>query len=271
MVVLTLPDDQNPTGARGVAFALNKRLVDTCNVTRFNLLPGRALAIQLNWTNGKQLTLLNVYAPNHMPENAVFWPAVRESLTRRRAPKVDIMLGDLNMVDCALDRLPPRKDPEDAATALGSLVTGLSLIDGWRRTHPGKRSFTYLQTSTGSQSRIDRIYVHRDLFEHAGDWDIAGAGIQTDHRMPTVAVANYNEPYIGKGRWALPHALLNDAIFLGLLRDEGMLLQTRMENRPARIWLAFKQKLRDIARKRAKERIPKLDRRIRGLRPHRDT
>ncbi len=98
MAVIALPDDQNPTGARGVAFTLNKRLVDTGTVTRFNLLPGRALAIQLNWTNGRRLTLLNVYAHNHMPDNAAFWLAMHELLTRQRAPKIDIMMGDLNML-----------------------------------------------------------------------------------------------------------------------------------------------------------------------------
>ncbi len=92
--------------------------------------------------------------------------------------------------------------------------------------------------------------------------------------MPTVDIANYNEPYIGKGRWALPHALLNDAVFLSFMHEEGMLLQAKMEAWPVRTdqdnpqvdWLAFKTKLRDVAPKRAKERIPKLDRRIQGLR-----
>ncbi|RDX56698.1 DNase I-like protein [Lentinus brumalis] len=273
MKVIAYADGDNPTGARGVAFALNKRLVNTEDVSVYKLLPGRALAIRLLWTGGRKLSILNIYAPNHMQESLAFWDSVSDELTTRRVPSPDVMLGDMNVVEHALDRLPVRRDPDDTTAALTRLLTRLQLIDGWRMENQGRRGFTYLQASTGSQSRLDRIYLKQELLNYTSDWKIEGAGIPTDHRMPMVAIANYNEPHVGKGRWALPAALLSDKLFLDLMKTEGLELQQRLldlkertvHENPQLIWSAFKEKLRDCARKRAKSRIPKLDRQIQCL------
>ena len=201
MKVVASADEVNASGARGVAFALNKRLVNTDDLTTYPICPGRALGIRLPWTGGRKLTILNVYAPNDMRESTAFWEAIPSTRTEARMPEPDIVLGDFNIVEHALDRLPQRRDNEAATLALENLVLGLNLVDGWRGDNIGKRGFTYLQTSTGSQSRIDRIYVGRQLLEHAYDWNITGAGICTDHQMPSVTLTNYNEPFVGKGRW----------------------------------------------------------------------
>ena len=267
-------DEANASGARGVAFVLNRRLVNTEELSTYQLVPGRALGIRMPWTGGRKLTILNIYAPNDMRESAAFWEVIPHERTEVRMPKPDILLGDFNIVEQALDRLPQRSDNEAATAALGDLILDFNLTDGWREANIGKRGFTYLQASTGSQSRIDRIYVDRPLLEHAYDWNIIGAGINTDHQMPIVTLTNYNEPFVGRGRWALPAALLNDKEFLTTMKNEGMSLQTKMEalgprtdtNNPQILWEHFKTTLRTAARARAKVRIPKLDRQIKALR-----
>ena len=274
MKVIASADDVNATGARGVAFAINRRLVNADDLTVYNLIPGRAQGIRLPWTGRRKITILNIYAPNDMRENAAFWQTITRRHTEVRMAKPDAMLGDFNMVEHTLDRMPRRSDPEMATAALEHLTLDFNIVDGWRNTNVGKCAFTFLQGSTGSQSRIDRIYLERSLLEHAYDWDIRGAGINTDHRMPTVTLTNYNEPFVGKGRWALPISLLNDKTFLATMKEEGIRLQVKLEtmttrdesNNPQHLWCNFKTTLRAAARARAKVRMPKLDRLIAALR-----
>jgi hypothetical protein len=74
------------------------------------------------------------------------------------------------------------------------------MVDGWRETYPTSIAYIFLQTHTGSQSRIDRIMIRRDLFEHTYEWDIKFVGIRTDHRMVAVKLSTENAPTLGHGR-----------------------------------------------------------------------
>lgn len=69
------------------------------------------------------------------------------------------MAGDFNMVENSQDRSPAREDPIEAMEALDSLKQTLYLKDAWREAFPTRRSFTYIQDSTTSMSRINRIYM----------------------------------------------------------------------------------------------------------------
>ena len=272
MHVVATPDPENPTAARGVAVALNKRLIQTDSIEAREIVPGRALEVRLQWTREKKLTLLAVYAPNDMAENAQFW----EDLTRARdtgqmhAP--DIMLGDMNVVRTPLDRLPPRPDSATAVESLMQLERQLHLVDGWRSDNPNRRDYTYLQASTGSQSRIDRILIKQSLLPQTGNWEIGGSGIATDHRMPTVSLANHQAPHLGHGRWALPTSLLTDTKYLHTMKDMGMELSKKLEQttrseteNPQMAFATFKENLLKAARLHAKEKMPKLDKRIAAL------
>ncbi|KIY53830.1 hypothetical protein FISHEDRAFT_54914 [Fistulina hepatica ATCC 64428] len=77
------------------------------------------------------------------------------------------MLGDMNVVEDSLDRLPERRDNKEVVNALNELKRHFHLKDGWRSANPNERGYTYLQTAMGSQSRIDRIYV-----TNTGRWTI---------------------------------------------------------------------------------------------------
>ncbi len=273
MRVLACLDCENQTGARGVAFAVNKRLVDAESAKLKEVKPGRVALLTVPWTRGKTLRVMNVYAPNEMKENAALWRDLSNSPVCRGSGKPNVMLGDLNMVEDAMDRLPPRRDPSEAATALQQLRVKLDMVDGWRERNPTERAFTYMQVATGSQSRIDRIYLSRELMQQANDWNITGAGIRTDHRLTSVGLANNDAPYMGKGRWAVPQALLSDTPFLRMLQDRGLQLQSELDTQSERTALmnpqiamaSFKADVRDMAKKRAKQAIPKLIKRIEGL------
>ena len=271
MHILGSLDSDNPTGARGVAFALNKRLLSTDNATLKEIIPGRAATLAIEWAGDRHIRILNIYAPNRLDESELFWNAVGEKLSA--APRPDIMMGDFNLVEESLDRIPAHPDKSSVVERLQNLIVSLNMTDGWRANNPRTRAFTYLQTATGSQSRIDRIYVNSSARQYAEDWAIEGSGLATDHRMVSCTLANYRAPKRGKGRWALPLLLLRDDTFTKVMKDLILELQKelrqapeRSESRnPQRLYKAFKEKLRDAARQRAKTLIPKIDRKISAL------
>ena len=273
MKVIGSPDPENETGARGVAFAINKRIVMTDELSVTTIIPGRAICLNFKWTNDSAINIMNVYAPNNMTENEHFWREIEENVRERRTRRPDIVMGDFNVVEESMDRLPPRGDREGAVEALQRMVNDFGISDGWRRNNAREKAFTYMQTATGSQSRIDRIYATEDMIKCAEDWEITGPGIHTDHRLISVSLANYRKPGLGKGRWAFPNVLLNDGEFTKTMKELGRELQRNIEElrqrnqekNPQTIYLKFKADLKDAARKRAKALIPKLDRKIEAM------
>ncbi|KAI0693953.1 Endonuclease/exonuclease/phosphatase [Cerioporus squamosus] len=275
MWVTASPDPINGTGARGVAIAFNKRMVNTDAIKQWELIEGRAMMVEINWTKNEKLRVLNVYAPNESVENAVFWKTVQGKLGCNGVPRPMIVLGDFNVVTDPRDRYPPRQDPREPVEALVSMMTSGGLVDGLRQDEPERRCFSYLQSTTGSQSRLDRIYVKRSLAECADEWVIEAPGIPTDHSLVSVSVANYDVPYLGKGRWSIPHALLSDPAFEKTMTELGVEAWREMrrleeQNRTGRlnpqlVHQRFKAKLVGAARERAKVKIPKIRKQIEAM------
>ncbi|KAI0355140.1 DNase I-like protein, partial [Trametes cingulata] len=263
-------DPSNATGARGVAFVLNRRVLDPKDCKTEELVPGRAMLLSFRWKSDKVFRALNVYGPNDRTDSATFW----DSLMRANLGRLDVMLGDLNVTEQPIDRLPARSDHDGAVAALSELLRAKALTDGWRNTYPNTRAFSYMQSSTGSQSRIDRIYVKRDTGWVYAGWELSEPGIPTDHKLALVSVANRNAPFTGKGRWTMPlHLLRDEAMKQEMLRaGEDLLrgiegLAGRSEDlNPQTVYESFKKRLIGAARSRAKIKIPKLERRIQRLR-----
>ncbi|KAK6974395.1 hypothetical protein R3P38DRAFT_3239460, partial [Favolaschia claudopus] len=81
--------------------------------------------------DGKILSILGVYAPNVSAENAEFWKKIQVYYETHNLPKPDLMGGDTNIVEDAIDRLPAHTDPDQAVEALDDLKSYLGLVDGW--------------------------------------------------------------------------------------------------------------------------------------------
>ncbi|KAJ4493135.1 hypothetical protein C8J55DRAFT_586310 [Lentinula edodes] len=62
-----------------------------------------------------------------------------------RIQRPDFMLGDLNMVEEALEQLPSRQDPIPILEAFDNLKVSLQLEDGWQNTFPTRLEYTYKQ------------------------------------------------------------------------------------------------------------------------------
>ncbi|KAI0329238.1 DNase I-like protein, partial [Cubamyces sp. BRFM 1775] len=271
MEVVYSADPENETGARGVAFAINKRFVKQPKYTTIEVVPGRAAVLDLKWSDSRQLRMLNVYGPNDPHQNAKFWSDLRECEQTRN---VDMVLGDLNVVTSPMDRIPERSDGEEPVRELDTFIESRNLVDGWRLTNAHKRAYTYLQRSTGSQSRIDRVYARRDILQDADNWDILEPGLITDHRLALVDIADRKAPFTGKGRWVMPKHLLTDEKMKKKMREIGAQLvaeigrigvRTANEN-PQKAYATFKERLVLAARQRAKEKVPRMQKQIERLR-----
>ncbi|KAI0740819.1 Endonuclease/exonuclease/phosphatase, partial [Earliella scabrosa] len=264
MDIVCSPDPTNPTGARGVAVAVNKRILPQGVEKWENIVPGRALKAAVRMKEDAYLEVLAVYAPNEPTNNARFWEHLR--LDDRSA--CDVLLGDLNLVEDAIDRLPHKRDDPSATGELARFREKHGLVDGWRHENENVKAFTYLQTATGSQSRLDRIYFRCSLIKMTVGWDIVDPGIPTDHRMPVCELANFRLPFVGRGRWTLPTGLLRNKEFISEVCETGRELERSLDQAPndgegvQRLYQAFKEGIKSLAQEWAKRSIPKLDRRI---------
>ncbi|KAI0334322.1 DNase I-like protein, partial [Cubamyces sp. BRFM 1775] len=266
MEIVYSADPDNGTAARGVAFVINKRIVKQPKYEYRVVREGRVLLLDLEWSITKRLRLLNVYAPNDMTKNMEMW----EELMTANVGRVDIALGDMNVVEDPMDRLPPREDHEGARNALKRWTAARNLVDGWRRSNVDVKAFTYMHASNGHQSRLDRIYLKARLEKDADNWEMAESGIKTDHKLVWVDVTDREAPFVGKGRWAMPKHLLTDEKMKKTMKELAKKMVSEMEAMGERtternaqtVYHAFKASLVAAARARAKEKIPKMQKRI---------
>jgi Endonuclease/Exonuclease/phosphatase family len=121
------PDSPN---SKGVAIVLNKEILHTDNVQIHDIIPGCALLLSVPW-HTSILTILAIYAPNPPAENCDFWLALHQKWNDLNLPKPDIMLGDFNLVEEALDWLPSHPDNQAAVHSLEQLKSCFHVQDGW--------------------------------------------------------------------------------------------------------------------------------------------
>lgn len=249
-----LPESNN---AAGVAIVINKGLLIADKITHETLIPGRAILVTVPWHADKSIKILNVYAPNETNENEKFWETLNEKFTANPRLKPDTMLGDFNLVEDSLDRLPCHSDNPSAVAALGNLKSNLNLVDGWRRTYPDQREYTHQQASNASQGRIDRIYITNNLLSSTNEWNIHPSSIETDHWLASANILTPDAPLIGRGRWQIPLYILknediNEAIETKckLAMDQIVATRHRRTNttNPQTIFARLKTEITDVCR-----------------------
>ena len=263
-----LPDNNN---AAGVAMVVNRGLLNASEITCETIVPGRAILASIPRPSGTTLNVLNVYAPNEARRNEEFWTELDGSLENPPQRRPNIMLGDFNLVEDGLDRLPYHLDDPNAVAALGNLKANLDLVDGWRRTNPDKRAYTHLHAPNASQGRIDRIYISNELLRPATEWKITNPPIETDHWVVSVKVSTPEAPHIGKGRWQIPTYIIDHQ---GVLEEINSISKTALEEmeatryrrtltrNPQTIFAAFKAKTISLCRAHARRIHPTITNKI---------
>ncbi|KAI0038163.1 DNase I-like protein, partial [Auriscalpium vulgare] len=268
------PLPENPSGSAGVAFILNKALIRTDDFSTTEVIPGRALILRINWNGREELTLLNVYAPNHPNLHPPFWALLTSELNRLGITDIDYALGDTNVAEDARDRSPPHPDDERAVTALKDFRREFGLLDAWRDTYPRTKAFTYRHNRGATKSRIDRIYTSERRAREAYEWSFTPKAIPSDHDLVAVKHAMGDAPEIGEGRWTLPLFLTTDKSMLDKLETLGIELQSKLDGafpdrekeNPQKLWYHFKWKVQDIGRETAGLSINRINSKLKTLR-----
>ncbi|KAG1766589.1 Endonuclease/exonuclease/phosphatase [Suillus occidentalis] len=245
LAIFNTSDPTRPGSSAGIAFVLNKELVDASKAEMNIIIPGRAAVLTLKWHNEKIIKILNIYTPNNPSEHQAFWLKIGSEWSKLNIGKPDFMVGDFNITEDPIDQAPARLDNENAIGALRDLRNTLKLQDTWRIEHPNERKFTF-SSNHQTMSCLDRIYTSDQLANSLLDWDSHVSPIPTDHHMISV---RYAPP-------GLPH-----------------IAQTKMENltprtaeaNPQLIWCDFKNNISNLAKETAKAHLNKINQRIKTL------
>jgi len=64
---------ESPHARAGVAFIINKQLIDPEELETHELILGRALTLNMKWLRTCSTSILNVYAPNERNAHPNFW------------------------------------------------------------------------------------------------------------------------------------------------------------------------------------------------------
>lgn len=270
--VFNSADPTNPTGARGIAVVLNRERTNITDTKMTEIIPGRAIRITHPWHKTLELHILAIYAPNDPKENEEFWTKILSIWQSKNYKRLDLVIGDFNIVLEAVDRMPHREDNGAATDSLKRLVNTFGLVDGWRERNPIAKRYTY--SDRNSHSRIDRIYATKGIYKHSGNWDVSNTIINTDHIMVTTEIINRSTPFIGKGRWTIPVGLIEDEDVCKYVQTLGKDLEDKIKNsegnrsdeeNPQTFYESFKEKIREHLRETAKTKIPETQRKIQQL------
>ncbi|KAJ3716676.1 hypothetical protein C8R42DRAFT_588394, partial [Lentinula raphanica] len=272
---------EHTPNAAGVAVVLHKKLANTKGIQIHEIVAGHAMIIESTYHADTKISILAIYAPNRdNTSNAGFWKSISDFFGRNpHIRKPDFMLGDMNMVEEAIDRLPPRMECSSIMDAFDDLKLTLQLEDGWRNTYPTRLEYTFSQERTGYEprhARLDRIYTKASCAERCSSWEITQTNIKTDHKMVSVRYTSEDAPDIGKGRWVMPAHILYDKEVKEFLQREGLALCQRMEEieqaeqrdehlNAQTLWAEFKKEFVRLARQRAKIVIPRIEKEIKDV------
>ena len=270
---LVFSPDPTTRNARGIALILNKRLMKTEDVKETTMVPGRAITIDIPWHEGQRLNILAIYAPNVPRETREFWKTIQDKLEANPGLEPHVMLGDFNLVEDAIDRIPSKPDDTATTETLRKFKLKYRLVDGWRLANPDEKGYTWSRNSDGTQSRIDRIYVREDYFNDSTKWDIEPAPIPTDHDLISAQISTPSAPAIGKGRWAIPPRLIKSRNLRDEIQHHAMILQKEIEDlrvrtplhNPQTILRKFKTEIRDFLRKHERKHQPIIKEKIEKL------
>ena len=253
MIILNSQLERNPRASAGVAFVINRDIIDVIETKTNELIKGKALALTVKW-NDQETTLINVYAPNKRQDHKDFWETIESERTQTHTGKPDFVLGDFNVTEEAIDRMPPKSDSFEATTAIREFRLALELQDQWRHENPKGREYTYraIHNERTIKSHLDRIYVVRSKIKYTFDWTMAPSTVKTDHWLVAVKYAPKNAPYIRPGRWTVPVQATKNSKIIEHIIEKGMILQeemTELRNNPNRrtsdknhqtLWKTFK-------------------------------
>ena len=195
---------------------------------------GRSIAITVD-IYGLKFRLINIYAPNteFRGECEQFFDETR-NITKSDMPQ--IILGDFNMVENThLDRKGgnPREKHTWGLTSLNVLKKETDSIDIWRHLYPKSKIFTWHSLYENVHSRLDRIYISKDLIPFVNGVEISNFSI-SDHDIVAMNIDPPSPPASrGPGYWKINNSLLEDKEYQKTIKDFWISWQKKKGDYPS--------------------------------------
>ncbi|KAF5341248.1 hypothetical protein D9611_005966 [Ephemerocybe angulata] len=252
----------------GVAIILNKYTTDWADSTTKTIIEGKALLLSLACKNGRKMHMLCVYAPSGSNAlNAGFWEDLDKIWhDNRNLPRLDLLLGDFNMVESREDRLPNHADTAAVVNALTKFRERHALVDGWRQENMGMRDFTFATqhvSQQNSHSRIDRIYIRPTLLDSAREWNIRTSRIpKLDHDVVSVQIAPEGTPTMGNRRQTLPQFILDDKDAFAQIAELAKSRQARIATGLQKEWALLKGDILTLGNTLARKKMANLNKNL---------
>ena len=199
---------QGSQHSKGAAILFSAKLeFDLINVHKTE--DGRMILINMK-IEDKNMTLINIYAPNDQANRKAFFNKVYKWGTQYALNKDEIIIGgDFNCVESPkLDRNESSSYVTDTSLkSYISLKEKLKLFDIWRVMQPDKKQYTYLE-----KSRLDKFLITQECSNFTQKTKIFTAGIRSDHKCISIEL-NLSNTKRGPGRWKLNTSILNDTTY----------------------------------------------------------
>ncbi|KAL9972969.1 hypothetical protein ACROYT_G019370, partial [Oculina patagonica] len=207
---------------------------------------GRYIICDIN-ANGKNITLINLYAPNE--DDPTFFESLFEHVEDFQSDDV-IIGGDFNLVlDIEKDKKGGTSKTHNNAKKkiLHEEAENLNLVDAWRILNPDERRYTWRQNQPEVHCRLDFFLVSQSFLSNVSSADIL-PGFRTDHSIITLNISLHTNPR-GRGFWKLNTSLLADTDYIDLIKMTILQTQKEYENdptiSPALLWDMIKMKVRE--------------------------
>ena len=205
------------TSSGGIMFIINESAGTPQNIQFEVIEKGRSGILSLQY-GAQEMKIVNVYMPNHKSPQREALVKLRRTL-RARGDIDDtefFIMGDWNFVEDKADRSPQHDDDLGVTNEMNKLKTSLDLLDGWRTSNPGSRSFTWEGTFGNERkkifSRIDRIYTTRDTWEITNEYKTINCDF-SDHDGVAVTVREASAAETGNGEAKLNRNIMRHPLF----------------------------------------------------------
>ena len=170
---------------------------------------GRVVSAKLQH-KGKELNIINIYAPTTPGERKTF----KENLRQYKTGDENLLLGgDFNCVE-DLQKDKQGGNPHTGTTGIKEMkdfTERHQLIDIWRHQHQGDRIFTWSTRDFTLRSRLDRWYTQNDRANDIVS-DIRACP-HSDHAAVEIEIDLAKGQRRGRGVWKLNNTILQDKAF----------------------------------------------------------
>jgi exonuclease III len=163
---------------------------------------GRYIILK-GFVQGQPFIVANIYAPNKVNEQCVFYDEIQNELAKLEADADHqiIIGGDFNVIlDPDLDRSGGKPKLKESSKNIENLCSSFDLIDIWRIRNPIVKRFSWRQKNPAIQRRLDYWLITNSIQEEVEKVDIIPA-IRSDHSAITLHVNGIENTTYGPSIW----------------------------------------------------------------------